>query len=1044
MRTIQLLLMSGVATACGAARAQEQVIEDGPIIVGENKPKWTRFDLQRFQAALELQTRYRSDHRSQDGEPDITDREAVLRELVEFSGEAFIGHKNLIDLTGSVKFGLEDRFLDFETVQNTDHSQDFTTLFDLNAHVLGNSKVPFDVFARREEQLLDRDFAASVTNTITEYGAAASIQSITAPTNIRIARHESVFDDPTGDFDYSQDQDTFALQSIINVAKNNRLDVQYTFDDITDRRGIAYDNAYQRHNLQLTDVYTFGKANHHELRSYLRYFEESGLLSQRTLRWDEQLTLIHSRRLETRYKLSADRRTVNDSDQDQLDTSATIKHRLFESLTSTGTVGTRRFSDSSDSTSSEWYADGTLDYTKKVPRGRLDLTLGGSFNAQDNSERGTTIRVFDDAQVFDDPLPITLARRHIVPGSLEVSAVSGFPVYLEGVHYTARYFQDRVEVRIIIGSGISDGDVLLFDYDVGPEPASTVNTTGLAASIRYTLTEGWLNGLSGYALYRRTDYSVSSADPGLLVFDDTVTMTYGVEYRRDDWHVKGEREHHESSITPYDTTRLEASYIGLAEGSSSNLLETSKEIIAVTEFKNANAEPLAEAPAPHGAASLTLASLNIRITEFWENCREEQYVADDGPQPFRAVEIAVSQGAMAGQWVGEETKAGGPANMDGVTVRVLADGAAWSPPTAPSGTDYFFTFEGKQYPLHSAGDEAFPGWKIESLQRFTKATVTDGVLADTGTQENPAVEVIVTNASGTRERHRCFRSFPDMVMTSTLEGSARSNATLGATAATRQQEVLVIYGPVSSPRVGYVDFRGDGRELVAVNGRTYEAGTRRFFILNQYSNARSATRFVKAALAPERRPALVMNIAGQPEPVIVPWKGFAPVTDGSGHSLLLSYGPKFVALPFTIQLKDFRKMDYPGTDMAMAYESDVIISTPGESDTPYLVHMNTPYAAYPWKVYQSGFRGEATSIFSVMRDPGLKLTYLGSTVLCVGIFLTFFARSFSWGHPGIPAPHLHENPTNNIHKESTHAPLTPVHPAGPAALPEPVLTGARG
>jgi hypothetical protein len=290
----------------------------------------------------------------------------------------------------------------------------------------------------------------------------------------------------------------------------------------------------------------------------------------------------------------------------------------------------------------------------------------------------------------------------------------------------------------------------------------------------------------------------------------------------------------------------------------------------------------------------------------------------------------------------------------------------------------------------------------------------------------------VSNGAGTRERHRCFRNFPDMVMTARLKGDAPSAAALGATAANKQQEVLVVYSTVDAPRVGYVDFRGDGRELAPAQSdatparragvpRTYDTGKRRFTILNHYANAQSATHFVKAPLAPDRRPALLMSVAGIAEPVIIPWKSYVPVADDARRAMLLSYGPRFVDLPFSIHLKDFRKMDYPGTEMAMAYESDVTITTPGKGESSHLIRMNTPYAAYPWKVYLSVFQGDATSIFSVMRDPGLKHTYLGPMVLCVGIFLTFFARSFSWGtraslprtsanHPRPPPSHTRRAP----------------------------------
>ncbi|MFO0832605.1 MAG: hypothetical protein U0637_12290 [Phycisphaerales bacterium] len=560
-RLLQLLIAAGAASGAGPARGQDAAPADGgPVIVGENKSHWRAFDLHQFKAALDFMGRHRSQTQKQDGLADVTDTETILREFVEFSGEAYIGHKNLIDLTGNVRLGVEDRFLDSGTLQSEDHAGDLTDLFDLNAHVLGSSKVPVDVFTRREENFLDQDFAGSVTSTTFETGIAATLQSERAPTTLRLFRLETNQDNPLGQYDYSQDQNSFLLHSNIALTKSNRLEVEYTFDNISEAQGTGYRNAYDRHNLQLTDVYNFGKLRDSELRSYLRYYEETGRFPQRSLRWDEQLTLIHSRRLETRYNTSVEHRTQGGADQDQQEASATIKHRLFESLVSTATAGARHSADSGDFSSSEWYVNGDLNYTKRVPRGRLNITLGGSFNAQDNSERGAATHVSNESQVFNDPLPITLARRHIVPGSVEVRGAGGFPLYDEGVHYTVQYFQDRAEVRITLGSGISDGDILLVSYDVGPEPASTVDTTGLTASIRYTLTEGWLEGLSAYSIYRRTDHSVSTADPAILVFDDASTFTYGVEYRRGGWHGLAEREHHESTVSPYNTTRLEGAY----------------------------------------------------------------------------------------------------------------------------------------------------------------------------------------------------------------------------------------------------------------------------------------------------------------------------------------------------------------------------------------------------------------------------------------------------------------------------------------------------
>jgi hypothetical protein len=168
-------------------------------------------------------------------------------------------------------------------------------------------------------------------------------------------------------------------------------------------------------------------------------------------------------------------------------------------------------------------------------------------------------------------------------------------------------------------------------------------------------------------------------------------------------------------------------------------------------------------------------------------------------------------------------------------------------------------------------------------------------------------------------------------------------------------------------------------------------------VLDTRSRARQTMRFVEAPPAEQFRPAIVVRVdGGEPEPLA--WKSSMLV---SGGAAFIRYGPRRVELPFTIRLEDFRKTDYPGTMMAMAYESDVVVNSPVDDNREMTIYMNNPYAYDDWKVYQSGFLGDTVSIFSVMRDPGLPLTYLGCTVLCVGILIAFYSRAFSRGHPGI-------------------------------------------
>lgn len=483
--------------------------------------------------------------------------------------------------------------------------------------------------------------------------------------------------------------------------------------------------------------------------------------------------------------------------------------------------------------------------------------------------------------------------------------------------------------------------------------------------------------------------------------------------------------------------RLEG-HLVLEEGQTSDILETDQEIFEISEFNAGESMILGTVAAPTSPGVVKVAGVEIVVREYWDNSRQEQYVADGGPRELRAVEIALNPNAASGEWIAQEARSSPPNVRSGLQIMVLPDGTNWTPPEPEAdASDYYFTIGRERFPLGKPGDEAVPGWTIENVERFSHALVSGGRLTESGGGEpNPAVTVTITDGQGTTERHTAFRNYPDMVLGRVVEGPGASDARLHASAPRVVGEQLVIFGDVGDVRIGYISPDGAAQELDGPFSlpATIDVGTRQIKIFREYARAHVATRAVSAERATERRPALVVEFPGSEGPTTIGYKSMTPIM-GDGRNLLLRYGPRVYRLPFAFTLSDFRKMDYPGTEMAMAYESDVIVALPDEEPFPYLVHMNTPFVHHPWKVYQSGFMGETISIFSVMKDPGLPLTYLASIVLCVGIYLMFFSKRFSWGHPGIPN-------TDPATERKTHEARTPDRAANsPDVLPEPVGAG---
>lgn len=111
----------------------------------------------------------------------------------------------------------------------------------------------------------------------------------------------------------------------------------------------------------------------------------------------------------------------------------------------------------------------------------------------------------------------------------------------------------------------------------------------------------------------------------------------------------------------------------------------------------------------------------------------------------------------------------------------------------------------------------------------------------------------------------------------------------------------------------------------------------------------------------------------------------------------IDYRRGVAPLGFSVTLEDFRKVDYPGTERASSYESDVSV-TDGPESFRTTVKVNHPLDREGFRLFQSSYmtdgRGREISVFAVARDPGARLVYLGFLVFGVGLVLIFYLKPF--------------------------------------------------
>lgn len=112
-----------------------------------------------------------------------------------------------------------------------------------------------------------------------------------------------------------------------------------------------------------------------------------------------------------------------------------------------------------------------------------------------------------------------------------------------------------------------------------------------------------------------------------------------------------------------------------------------------------------------------------------------------------------------------------------------------------------------------------------------------------------------------------------------------------------------------------------------------------------------------------------------------------------GLNIILGFGPKVYQTPFALKLDDFVMETYPGSNSPSAYESHIQIIDEGKQ-TPYKIFMNHVLNHKGYRFFQASFDPDRQgTVLSVNHDFwGTLITYIGYTLLFLGLFVTLFWR----------------------------------------------------
>lgn len=471
-----------------------------------------------------------------------------------FDGELWPGYTSETTTTGSQKIERnESRFLG-----------------NYNANLLVLARKPYHTLVSLNQNYSYRDFDAFTRAEVNSVrlGLSTGYRSGPVPFTLDVwRRHE----DSTGQNIDSTLDETGVTFNARHPRATGETTFEYRFLNY-DRTDYGVGGSDMENTFSLSDRETFGSRQQIRLESSISYSvnDYSEGPGDNLYAWST-LDVEHTPTLTSFYNLSYSRSTSTfsngDTESDGLVADASLRHQLYESLTSTLRLEASTYSSTgdfddtvggfSDSQTTRYGGGLTEAYTKRLGSiGRLSLSgsVMMEHNIQDNA--GDYIVRTDESHVFSSDSAgfgsdsFFLSLPNVDQGSIVITdGQNSQPAYREGRDYTVVQNGALTEIRRPGSSTIPRNANVLVDYRALSSPSGDYDSITSYATLRIDLWNGLL------AVYARTSALRNNAPPELVV-QDFESYAAGVESTWRWLRAGAEVETYDSNFTSYDTVRF--------------------------------------------------------------------------------------------------------------------------------------------------------------------------------------------------------------------------------------------------------------------------------------------------------------------------------------------------------------------------------------------------------------------------------------------------------------------------------------------------------
>jgi hypothetical protein len=397
---------------------------------------------------------------------------------------SYLWNPDLIFIDLNVEFNPETRKETYLLVPDRSEVRTLKKI-DFRTSIFRNKAVSLTTFLDLNQTYYNREALTNIKSDNRQWGGNLSLNNKFLPASVSFRQSDWIQKELQTGRVFSMTQSNIMGRISRSIGKNDMHELLYSRDDYTYNYAGSQEVSNLINKVSLNDNFYFDRERKYNFNSQVSYYDQAG---------DNEFTKVEAQErlmfeLPANFRLTGGYTYYRLEDPFQLlsqnRVSGSLNHRLFESLSSS------IFTDYTDINQTVYNETDLrvgidLNYTKKIGRGRVNLSYRYYRSYFDKAGVSAPVRIINEEHVLTDSKIVLLNKPYVDMATIQIKDIAGVIIYQLNFDYTVTLRNSYVEIQRVPGGQIADNQPINADY-TAIQPGSysfTADNNSVATSIQ--------------------------------------------------------------------------------------------------------------------------------------------------------------------------------------------------------------------------------------------------------------------------------------------------------------------------------------------------------------------------------------------------------------------------------------------------------------------------------------------------------------------------------------------------------------------------------